>query len=178
MEITEVGFKFRHDLVRDVILDICFRAGVAASKEVPLGFLSDNSSGLKLADILVHNWENGLSTCFDVTGVSPFSGGSGCSFTPGHAIASAVNRKMNKYLDKCTSHGYCFSVLAFTILGELGDDMVVFLKRLKNCLTNYDDVNSKVGGYLFHRVGLAIQKGVGAQFVARLPSIHIQNDDI
>lgn len=30
---SEVELKFRHDLVRDIFVDTCFRAGVAASKE-------------------------------------------------------------------------------------------------------------------------------------------------
>lgn len=50
--------------------------------------------------------------------------------------------------------------MAFTILGELGDDFIVFLKRLTNFLVSYD-ANSKLGSSLFQRVGLAIQKGVG-----------------
>lgn len=29
---SEVGLKFRHDLVRDVIMDICYGCGVAARK--------------------------------------------------------------------------------------------------------------------------------------------------
>lgn len=81
----------------------------------------------------------------------------------------AIHRKCAKYLDICTSHGYSFGVLAFSTLGELGDDFLAFLNRLRNCLTNYD-ANSKIGSFLFHMIGLAIQKGVGAQLVARLPT--------
>lgn len=35
----DVGIKFRHDLVRDVVADICYKAGVPVRKEVDLGFL-------------------------------------------------------------------------------------------------------------------------------------------
>ncbi|XP_026401420.1 uncharacterized protein LOC113297214 [Papaver somniferum] len=92
---SEVGIKFRHNLVRDLVMDICYRSGVAAGKEVALGFLSDNNNALKPADILIYNWENGQDTCFDVTGVSPFSSGVIRSFIPGHAISAAVTRKCN-----------------------------------------------------------------------------------
>lgn len=55
---SEVGPKFRHDMVRDVVADICYKAGVAARKEVSLGFLSNNENTLKPADVMVYNWED------------------------------------------------------------------------------------------------------------------------
>lgn len=56
---NEVSVKFRYDMVRDMAVDICNKVGVAARKEVPLGFLSNNNKGLSAADILVYNWVNG-----------------------------------------------------------------------------------------------------------------------
>lgn len=168
----EVGLKFRHDMVRDVFADICYKAGVAARKEVYLDFSSANDTGLNPADILLYIWENGRDVCFDVTSVSPFTSAATRTFVPGHAIAAAITRKRNKYLDICTAHGYGFGALAFTTLGELNEDIVVFLKRLKNCLASYD-ANYKVGSSLFHRIGLAVQKAVGAQLVARLPTVPV-----
>lgn len=90
---SEVGAKFRHDFVRDVVADICYKAGVAARKEVALGFLSEEGQALKPVYLLVYNWMNGLDVCFDVTRVSPFSGYSGRAFVPGAAISSAISRK-------------------------------------------------------------------------------------
>lgn len=81
--------------MRDVILDICYRSTIAARKEVALGLLSDTKVALKPADILIHSWENGQDTCFDVTEVSPFSGGGTRSLMPGHAIAMEVPHKNN-----------------------------------------------------------------------------------
>lgn len=134
---NQVGVKFRHDLVCDVVIDICYKAVVVDRKEVSLGFL-DDENGLKPANILVYNWENGQDTCHDVIGVSPFAGDGLRSSTPGRAISAAISRKCTKYLYKCTTHGYGFGVLSFSTLGELGDDFIVFLNRLKNCLSNYD----------------------------------------
>lgn len=168
---SEVGLKFRHDLVRDVFVDICFRAEVSARKEASLGFSSNGNNTLLPADLLVYNWDNGKDTCLDVTGVSPFTKDVR-SFVPGQAITKAVLRKCNKYVATCESHGYGFGVLAFTTLGELGDDTVTFLKRLKNCLAN-NDADCGASRFLFHRVGVAIQKGVGAQLVARLSTNHV-----
>lgn len=96
---SEVGGKCRHDLVRDVLMDICYKASVAARKEVSMGLLSDQNVPLKPADIMVYNWENGRDTCFDLMGTSPFSGSGTRSFTPGRAISIVVARKNIKYLD-------------------------------------------------------------------------------
>lgn len=128
-----VGFKFRHDLVRYAFADICHKAEVAARKEVSLGFLSDNYTALLPSDILVYNLENRKDTYFDVTGVSPFTDSS--PFTPGRAITNAILRKRKKYIDKYTAHGYGFGpfgILAFITLGDLREDVITFLKRLKN----------------------------------------------
>lgn len=46
---------------------------------------------------------------------------------------------------------------------------ICFFKRLKNCLIN-NDAGSGSGSFIFHRLGVVIQKGVGAQLVARLPT--------
>ncbi|XP_026416496.1 uncharacterized protein LOC113311927 [Papaver somniferum] len=168
----DVGPKYRHDMVRDLISEICYKASIPAQEEVSLGFLSNNDNDLKLADILVHSWEDGKDACFDITGVSPFTGARTRMFTPGQAITAAVTRKNNKYLDKCISNGCGFGVLAFTTLEELSCDFIVFIKRLSNRLASHD-VNYKVGSLLFHRLGIIIERGVGAQTVARMPTNHL-----
>lgn len=56
------GFKYRHDLVRDVLYDIFRRAGISAKKEAPVNFLTDPLEGrstLRPADVLVFGWIGG-----------------------------------------------------------------------------------------------------------------------
>jgi hypothetical protein len=51
------GFKYRHDLVRDVLFDIFRRAGISAKKEAPVNFLTGPLEGrytLRPADVLVY----------------------------------------------------------------------------------------------------------------------------
>lgn len=72
-------------------------------------------------------------------------------------------------MDKCASRGYGLGVLPFSTLGELGDDTLCFFKRLKNYLVS-NDASSVFGSFIFHRLGIAIQRGVGTHFVARLPT--------
>ncbi|GKD64236.1 hypothetical protein Tco_1306344 [Tanacetum coccineum] len=49
------GFKYRYDMVRDVLFDICRRAEISAKKEAPVNFLTDPLDGrstLRRVDIL------------------------------------------------------------------------------------------------------------------------------
>lgn len=135
----EIGYKFRHDLFRDVLSDICLRAGMHALKEVDLGFLSTGGDALRPADILIYNWDMGRNVCLDVTGISHFTGGGVNTFLPGQVVCNAVSRKRNKYLDKCTTHGYGFGTITFTMLRELGDETLNFLKRIGDYV-QYGDV--------------------------------------
>ncbi|KAL9997028.1 putative exostosin [Helianthus debilis subsp. tardiflorus] len=53
------GFKYQHDLVRDVLFDIFRCVGISAKKEAPVNFLTDPLEGrstLRPADILVFGW--------------------------------------------------------------------------------------------------------------------------
>nr|GEU37507.1 putative exostosin-like protein [Tanacetum cinerariifolium] len=50
------GFKYRHDMVRDVLLDVCRRAEISVKKEAPMNFLIDPLDGrstLRPADVLI-----------------------------------------------------------------------------------------------------------------------------
>ncbi|XP_026399036.1 uncharacterized protein LOC113294877 [Papaver somniferum] len=154
---SEVGIKFRHDIVRDTFGDISYRASVPYKIEANLGFLSHDGGDARPADIMVYIWEDGHDTCFDVTVVSPFAGGGVQAFTPGLALAKAIERKRVKYLDVCNANGYSFRTLAFTTLGELGIQSIELLRRLKSYIARHD-VKVKVGNFLFIRLGLAIQK--------------------
>ncbi|GKB32178.1 hypothetical protein Tco_0871579 [Tanacetum coccineum] len=71
------GFKYRHDLVRDVLYDVLKRAGISSKKEAPVNFLTDPLEGrstVRPADILVFGWAGGKHACVDLTRVSPLVG--------------------------------------------------------------------------------------------------------
>ncbi|KAJ0624913.1 hypothetical protein HanIR_Chr01g0048171 [Helianthus annuus] len=56
------GFKYWHNLVRDVLFDIFRGDGISAKKEAPVNFLTgplEGRSTLRLADILVIGWVGG-----------------------------------------------------------------------------------------------------------------------
>ena len=74
--------KFRHNLVWDMFVDICCKAGISVHKEAPMGFSSKEGKELRPADFLVFNWLHGKDACVDVTGSSPFAGTRVSSWAP------------------------------------------------------------------------------------------------
>nr|GEU54181.1 hypothetical protein [Tanacetum cinerariifolium] len=88
------GFKYRHDMIRDVLFDICRCAGISAKKEVPVNFLTDPSDGrstLRPADVLVFGWVGEKHACVDMTEVSPIVKLSSKGFTAGQAALKAAS---------------------------------------------------------------------------------------
>jgi hypothetical protein len=72
-----LGFKYRHDFVRDVLYDISQRAGISVKKKAFANFLTDPQEGrstLRPADVLMYGWIGRKHACADLTGVSPLVG--------------------------------------------------------------------------------------------------------
>ncbi|KAM0003313.1 putative exostosin [Helianthus debilis subsp. tardiflorus] len=98
------GFKYRHDLVRDVLFDIFRCAGISAKKEAPVNFLTaplEGRSTLRPADILVFGWVGGKHACMDLKGVSPLVGLGDSAFTVGQAALKAASGKVTKHEKAC-----------------------------------------------------------------------------
>ncbi|KAJ0580090.1 putative exostosin [Helianthus annuus] len=169
------GFKYRHDLVRDVLYDVLKWAGISAKKEAPVNFLTDPLEGrstLRPADILVFGWEGGKHVCVDLTGVSPLVGLRDHGFMAGQAITKAEAAKVAKHEKACIENQHVFVPFAFDTFGALAPDAVRFLKRVQQVVSS-NTAHVKGQNFVFSRVGFAIQKGVAAQLVARLPAISL-----
>ena len=67
---SEVGVKFRHNVVRDILVDICSKVGIMVRKEVHMGFLLEDRKELRPSDLLLFNWIQGIDACLDMTGIS------------------------------------------------------------------------------------------------------------
>nr|GEU99738.1 pentatricopeptide repeat (PPR) superfamily protein [Tanacetum cinerariifolium] len=50
---SEVGVKFRHNLMRDILVDKCSKVGIMVRKEALMGFLSDDEKDQRPADLLL-----------------------------------------------------------------------------------------------------------------------------
>ncbi|GJZ07343.1 hypothetical protein Tco_0541136, partial [Tanacetum coccineum] len=104
-----VGIKDRHNIVRDTLIDICFRSQISAGKEVDIKLSDGHDKPLHPADILLYSWDGGLDVCVDLTGSSPLTQTRMANFVPSHAKIDATKRKRVKYEAKCANIGYGFS---------------------------------------------------------------------
>jgi hypothetical protein len=167
------GFKYRHDFVRDALWDILRRAGISAKKEAPVNFLTDPADGrstLRPADVLVFGWVGGKHACVDLTGVSPLVGFRDTGFVTGQAMRKAESKKIEKHAKACEDNQHVFVPLAFDTFGAVAPEAIRFLARVQRVVhSNYSTPQGQ--GFVFSRFGFAIQKGVAAQLVARLPVI-------
>ncbi|MFS7889274.1 putative reverse transcriptase domain, exostosin [Helianthus anomalus] len=145
------GFKYRHDLVRDVLFDI-FR------------------STLRPADILVFGWVGGKHACVDLTGVFPLVGLGSSAFTVGQAALKAASGKVIKHEKACLDNQHMFIPFAFDTFGFLAPEAVDLLSRVQRVMHS-NVMTPRSMDVVFKRLSFAIQKGVAAQLVARLPTI-------
>ncbi|GJR39358.1 hypothetical protein Tco_1215042 [Tanacetum coccineum] len=64
-----IGIKHRHNVVRDTLVDICYRSGISAGKEIDIGLDGGCDKPLRPTYMLLYSWDGGL----DVYGFFPFS---------------------------------------------------------------------------------------------------------
>nr|GEZ85499.1 ABC transporter A family member 9-like [Tanacetum cinerariifolium] len=92
-----IGIKHRHNAVRDTLVDICFRLGISAGKEVDIGLGGGRDKALRPADMLLYSWNVGRDVCVDLTGSSPLTQTRMVDFVSGRAVLEAAQRKRAKY---------------------------------------------------------------------------------
>nr|GFA16647.1 ABC transporter A family member 9-like [Tanacetum cinerariifolium] len=126
-----IGIKHYHNLVRDTLVDICYRSGISDGKEVDTGLDEGHEKPLCLEDMLLYLWDGGLDVCVDLTGSSPLTQTGMVDFVPGWAVIDSAQRKRGKYMAKCVAIGYGFLPFSFSSLGEIEADTVTLLKRIQ-----------------------------------------------
>ncbi|GKG26858.1 hypothetical protein Tco_0402561, partial [Tanacetum coccineum] len=80
-------------MVRDTLVDICFRSGISAGKEADIGLDEGHDKKLRSADMLMYSWDGGLDVCVDLTGSSPLTQTGMSDFAPGRTVTDAAHRK-------------------------------------------------------------------------------------
>ncbi|GJR92752.1 RNA-directed DNA polymerase, eukaryota, reverse transcriptase zinc-binding domain protein [Tanacetum coccineum] len=141
------GFKYRHDMVRGVLFDVCSRAGISTKKEAPVNFLTDLLDGrftLRPADV------------FDFLIVR-------------HAALKAASCKVTKYEKAFIKNQHVFIPFVFDTFGFLAPEAVELLNRVQRVMHS-NIMTPRFTNIVFKRISFAIQKGFMAQLVARLPS--------
>ncbi|GKA62621.1 reverse transcriptase domain-containing protein [Tanacetum coccineum] len=146
-----IGIKHRHNMVRDTLVDICFRSGISAGKEVDIGLDGGHDKKLRPADMLLYSWDGGLDVCVDLTGSSPLTQTGMSDFAPGRAVTDAAQRKRGKYMTKCADIGYGFLPFSFSSFGELKKDAVTLLKRVRN-FSMAQDIGARAASHIFNRI--------------------------
>nr|GEW41463.1 hypothetical protein [Tanacetum cinerariifolium] len=92
-----VGTKHRHNIVRDTLVDICFRSEISAGKEVNIGLGGGRDKPLRPADMLLYSWGGGLDVCVDLTCSSSLTQTGMIDFAPGRAVTDVAQRKRIEY---------------------------------------------------------------------------------
>ncbi|GJZ71648.1 hypothetical protein Tco_0635499 [Tanacetum coccineum] len=67
-----IGIKHRHNVVRDTLVDICYRSGISAGKDVDIGLDGGRDKPLRPPDMLLYSWDGGLDVCIGYV-ILPFS---------------------------------------------------------------------------------------------------------
>ncbi|GJU82088.1 hypothetical protein Tco_1284453 [Tanacetum coccineum] len=170
-----VGIKHRHNVVRDTLVDICYRSGISSGKEVNIGLDGEHDKSLRPADVLLYSWDVGRDVCVDLTGSSPLTQTGMVDFVPGRAVTEAAQRKRVKYEAKCADIGYGFLPFSFSSFGELEKDAVTLLKRIRK-FSMAQDMGARAAVYIFNNISFSIAKGskcvdIGYGFLPSFSSI-------
>nr|GEV25251.1 hypothetical protein [Tanacetum cinerariifolium] len=155
-----IGIKHMHNVVRDTLVDICFRSRILPDKEVDIGLGGGCDKALRLADILLYSWDRGLDVYMDLTGSSPLTRTGMTDFVPGRAVTEAAQCKRVKYKAKCANIGYGFLPFWFSSFGDLEKDAVTLLKRIRK-FSMAQDIGARVAVHIFNSISFSIAKGVG-----------------
>ncbi|GJX88357.1 hypothetical protein Tco_0340371, partial [Tanacetum coccineum] len=157
-----IGIKHRHNVVRDTLVDICYRYGISAGKEVDIGLDGGRDKPLRPTDMLLYSRDGGCDVCVDLTGSLPLIQTVMADFLPGRAVINVAQRKRGNYMDKCGAMGYGFLPFSFSSVGELEADAISLLKRIRKFFMT-QDIGARAVVHIFNRFSFAIAKGVGTQ---------------
>ncbi|GJV08329.1 putative exostosin-like protein [Tanacetum coccineum] len=107
--------------------------------------------------------------CFRLMSLAQFAARDN-GFVAGQAVLKAESSKVAKHEKACLENQHVFIPFAFDTFGFLALEAEEFLNRVQRVVqSNFS--TPKTQNFIFSRIGFAIQKGVAAQLVARLPAI-------
>ncbi|MFS7901567.1 hypothetical protein Hanom_Chr01g00001211 [Helianthus anomalus] len=91
-------------------------------------------------------------------------------FVAGQAARKAESKKVDKHAKACAENQHVFVPFAFDTFGSLAPEAIQFLTRVQRVIHN--NCSAQRGrDFVFGILGFAIQKGVAAQLVVRLPFV-------
>jgi hypothetical protein len=159
---------FRHNLVRDELARMCVEGRINHKMEVGY-LLNDAVSGLKPADLLLHNWDAGRSLCVDVAVANSLEFVSECrDFVPMEPLIKKENDKFHKYKAACESRGLSLRPFIVGSLGGLTDGSSRLLKEIGAAISSVSGrPKSVVIAELRRRISYAVQRGQANAWLRR-----------
>jgi hypothetical protein len=129
------GFKYKNDLVRDVLFDIFSHARIFVNKESPLNFLltdpQEGRSTLRPKDVLEYGWKN---VCVDLATFSLLVGLGIEDFTLGQTTLKIASSKAAKHEKACSDNKHAIIPFAFDTYDFLEREVVDVLKRFQRVM--------------------------------------------
>nr|GEY28640.1 hypothetical protein [Tanacetum cinerariifolium] len=164
-----IGIKHHHNVVRNTLIDICFRSWISVGKVVDIGLDEGCDKPLRPTYMLLYSWDGGLDVCVDLIGSLPLTQTGMEDFVSGRAVIDVEQCKRVKYMATYAAIVYGFLSFSFSSFGELEEDAVRLLKRIQK-FPMAQDIGARASVYIFNRISFAIPKGVRAQIVFRFSS--------
>jgi hypothetical protein len=93
-------------------------------------------------------------------------------FTVGHAALKAASSKVVKHEKTCSDNQHAFIQFAFDTFGFIASEAVDLLHRVQRVMQG-NVMSPRSMNVVFTKIGFVIQKGLAAQLIIRLPSIHV-----
>ena len=167
----------RHNSLRDALHNTAVKAALGPTKE---GQYLLPGEGGKPADVFIPRHAGGKDCALDVTVVNPLQGAlvSQAAETPGHALAIAHKRKLDKSWQSCNAQGIVFLPLAVESLGAWHKSAISEVKKLGSSLARHTgEEETTTIRHLFQQLSIALAKGNAALFNNRIPSDSSQGDE-
>nr|GEU96882.1 putative reverse transcriptase domain-containing protein [Tanacetum cinerariifolium] len=126
----ELILQHRHNVVRDTLVDICFRSEILVDKEVDIRLDEGCDIPLRPTDMLLYSWDEGLDVYVDLTGSSSLRQIGMADFVPGQVVIDAAQQ----------------------------EDAVTLLKRIRK-FSMVQDIGACAAVHIFNKIIFAIAKG-------------------
>ena len=136
--------------------------------------------GEKPADIFIPRWVGGKDAALDVTVINPLQDAQvqGAASNPGHALATAHKRKLDKSWEDCHQQGIEFIPIAVESLGAWHNTAAAQVTKLGSALARQSGEDEGVTvSRLFQQLSVALMRGNAALFNNRCPAEDASRSD-
>jgi hypothetical protein len=159
----------RHDSLRDAVYHTAQTACLGPTRE-DRALLPGTEA--RPADVLIPHWTGGRDTALDLTVINPLQERlvRQAAITPGHALTTAYNRKMDQSGEACRREGMIFVPMPMETLGGWHEQTVLQVKKLASAQARQTgEEQSEATRHLYQKLAVLLAKGNAALLLNRLP---------